>query len=70
MHLCDDCYLILQERDISTCKKDHEHFHLVKDAEKVAAIPKGSVLIGERIITLDEWKEEIKVKYVEYCDST
>ncbi|KAH6895943.1 hypothetical protein B0T10DRAFT_229685 [Thelonectria olida] len=65
VQFCDDCYPTLQERDVSTCKKDHEHLHLAKDNEKIAAIPEGSVMVGERTVTLDEWKKEIKAKYVD-----
>lgn len=43
--------------------KFRDCFHLVKDA-KLSEVPKGSVLVADRVITLGEWEEEIRAKYV------
>jgi hypothetical protein len=63
----DTCYKKLQDGTLSTkvCNKDHEHYWLVKrNVEEVDAVPRDSVMVGERIITFDAWKEEIRTQYV------
>ncbi|KAF7552379.1 hypothetical protein G7Z17_g4331 [Cylindrodendrum hubeiense] len=69
-HLCDDCYEKLHKGELGpdVCGKNHERFYFERDDEKMAAIPTGSVLVGDRVITLEEWKEEIKAKYVEFSE--
>ncbi|KAF7559874.1 hypothetical protein G7046_g4295 [Stylonectria norvegica] len=64
----DGCYQKLMagtlERDV--CHKDHDLIWVGKrDAEKMDAIPKGSVLIDGRIATFEEWKNEIRARYVD-----
>ncbi|KAH7150316.1 hypothetical protein B0J13DRAFT_286660 [Dactylonectria estremocensis] len=68
IHFCDECYELLLggKLDPFSCHKDHDHLHLERDDDKMDAVPAGSVLVGERIVTLDEWKEEIRTKYVDF----
>ncbi|KAH7134150.1 hypothetical protein EDB81DRAFT_803302 [Dactylonectria macrodidyma] len=68
IHFCDDCYELLYNGGLDpfTCHKNHDHLRLERDDEKMDAVPTGSVLVGERVVTLDEWKEEIKAKYVDF----
>ncbi|KPM40826.1 hypothetical protein AK830_g5696 [Neonectria ditissima] len=68
VQFCDACYLKLKAGALppKVCGKDHEHFHMVRDAETRTAVPKGSVAVGDRVITLEEWKQEIKAKYVDF----
>lgn len=67
IQLDDACYRKLQDGTLSTkvCNKDHEHYWLVKrSVEEVDAVPRDSVMVGERVITFDAWKEEIRRQYV------
>ncbi|KAK7413792.1 hypothetical protein QQX98_007359 [Neonectria punicea] len=67
-NLCEDCYAKLQDGTLEpeVCDESHEHLHMERKAETIAAIPRGSVAVGDRIVTLEEWKQEIKATYVEF----
>lgn len=67
-HLCDDCHkkLLVGELEPRVCGKDHELFYLEPDDDKTPPVPMGSVRVGDRVITLEEWKEGIKAQYVEF----
>lgn len=63
----DACYKKLQDGTLSTkvCNKNHEHYWLGKrNVEEVDAVPRDSVMVGERVITFEAWKEEIRAQYV------
>lgn len=69
VQLDDACYQKLKagtlEKDV--CGKDHQHYWIPKrDEKKLADIPKGSVLVGDSILTLEDWKEKVKAKYVDF----
>ncbi|KAM0371267.1 hypothetical protein ACHAPK_005487 [Fusarium culmorum] len=67
VQFCVDCYNKFQEGTLnnSVCKREHEHYFLPKKhAEDVDAVPSGSVKIGERTITFEAWKEEVREQYV------
>ncbi|CAG1977442.1 unnamed protein product [Fusarium graminearum] len=67
VQFCVDCYKKFQEGTLNNnvCKREHEHYFLPKkDVDEVDAVPNGSVKIGERVITFEAWKEEIREQYV------
>ncbi|CEI60087.1 unnamed protein product [Fusarium venenatum] len=67
IQFCVDCYNKLQLGNLNNrvCKKEHEHYFLPKrNVEEIDALPKGSVKVGERTITFEEWKDEIRGQYV------
>lgn len=70
VQLCNDCHakLMADEQKLTTkiCDKNHEHYYIPKrDEERMASVPKGSVLVGERVVTFEAWKDEIRAKYLD-----
>lgn len=68
VHLDDDCMTKLKggqlERNI--CGRDHDFIKVPEwDGESLASLPKQMVPWGEQIITLDEWKQEIRKAYLD-----
>ncbi|RSL53727.1 hypothetical protein CEP54_010251 [Fusarium duplospermum] len=65
--LDEACYGKLKDGKLKLedCHKDHE-FHKVpkRDDEIMDAVPHGHVLVEGKIMTFEEWKGEIKAKYV------
>ncbi|KAL6918473.1 hypothetical protein FSST1_009968 [Fusarium sambucinum] len=69
IQLCVDCYDKLQQGNLNkrVCKKEHEHYFFPKrNVEEIDALPKGSVKVGERTITFEEWKDDIRGQYVNF----
>jgi hypothetical protein len=65
----DKCYQKLQagtlERKI--CDKDHTFCYTgERDEAALDEVGDESVLVGDRVITLEEWKGEVKAKYVDF----
>lgn len=47
------------------CNKDHTFMKLPKyDHGKMSTISEETISVGEKFVTLAEWKEEIRSKYV------
>ncbi|KAF5005699.1 hypothetical protein FDECE_7860 [Fusarium decemcellulare] len=68
----DDCYKKLQAGTLGprVCNKDHEFYWVPKrDVDNIDAVPRGSVMVEERVITVDEWKDEIRRQYVDLSAS-
>ncbi|KAJ3521821.1 hypothetical protein NM208_g13120 [Fusarium decemcellulare] len=68
----DECYKKLQAGTLGprVCNKDHEFYWVPKrDVDKIDAVPRGSVMVEERVITIDEWKDEIRRQYVDLSAS-
>ncbi|XHF97469.1 hypothetical protein AWENTII_001054 [Aspergillus wentii] len=52
---------------LNVCGKDHEFLHIPKwDEVNMSKIPKGYVPYGEKGISLEEWKREIRRDYVDF----
>ncbi|CAM1511878.1 Fc.00g093910.m01.CDS01 [Cosmosporella sp. VM-42] len=69
VQLDNECYRKLQEGTLDTkvCDKSHKHYYIGKrHEERLGAVPKGSVLVGDRVVTLEAWKEEIRAQYVNF----
>lgn len=70
VQLCQDCYAKIKADELKLktkiCDKNHEHYYIPKrDEDKMASVPKASVLVGDRVITFEAWKDEIRVKYLD-----
>ncbi|KAI0869430.1 hypothetical protein GGS24DRAFT_163990 [Hypoxylon argillaceum] len=65
----EKCYEKLQAGKLENkiCDKDHTFYHIGKRDEAVLdEVEDGSVLVGGRVITLEDWKGELKAKYVDF----
>ncbi|KAF4453134.1 hypothetical protein F53441_4131 [Fusarium austroafricanum] len=72
VQLDEACYQKLKEGTFGPriCNKDHEHFWIPKrDVEVLDAVPNDSVMVGERTVTFEAWKDEIRAEYVDVSAS-
>ncbi|KAI1743057.1 hypothetical protein F4680DRAFT_391582 [Xylaria scruposa] len=64
----EDCYrkLIGGTLENKICDKDHAFYHIGKRKEEdLDKVEDGTVHVADRVITLEEWKNQIKAKYVD-----
>lgn len=70
----DECFRKLKGGSLGNpalCDKNHHHYYVEKrDEEKMAQVPPGSVLLGDEIITCDDWKRRVRTAYVEFANQT
>jgi hypothetical protein len=62
----NECYEKLKEGTLPVriCAQGHEFFYVPPwDVELAAQVPKGSVRVGEEIITIEEWLGRLKEKW-------
>ncbi|KAI0443630.1 hypothetical protein F4803DRAFT_301435 [Xylaria telfairii] len=65
----ENCYRKLKEGTLETkiCDKDHFFYHIGKrDEAGLNKVEDGLVYVADRVITLEEWKSEVKAKYVDF----
>ena len=67
----DGCYHKLMDGTLNQptklCDKTHSFYYIPKrDRDYLARIPKGSVQIGDEVVTLEAWKAALKAKYVDF----
>jgi tetratricopeptide (TPR) repeat protein len=66
---CSDCYIRLLDGTLPrrVCDKDHKFLVLGEwDKEKMDQIPNGSVPVGEEVLSLAEWRDRVKMKYLDF----
>ncbi|KAJ8123794.1 hypothetical protein ONZ43_g335 [Nemania bipapillata] len=67
------CYEKLQAGTLETkiCNKDHTFYYAGKrDETALDGVGEKSIRVGERVITLEEWKSEVKANYVDFEDAS
>ena len=65
----EECYQKLMAGTLATsvCYNDHRFYHIGRrQEEKCNAVPKGYVLIDDKTVKLEDWKAEIRSKYVDF----
>ncbi|KAI0450203.1 hypothetical protein F5B21DRAFT_491620 [Xylaria acuta] len=64
----ENCYRKLKEGTLEKkiCDKDHAFYYIGKrNEEYLDKVEDGSVRVADRVMTLEEWKSEVKAKYVD-----
>ncbi|KAI1750250.1 hypothetical protein F4782DRAFT_509799 [Xylaria castorea] len=69
LQLDENCYRKLKGGTLQgkICHKDHTFYHIGKrNKEDLDKVEDETVHVGDRVITMEEWKSEVKAKYVDF----